>query len=336
MDQNVEGFLVHAWVSQGQFRAAGRLSDGRSFAVVDRRLTSALVLPAEEADRAAQVLAGAGLAPQLREVQGFDGTPRSTFAVAPGDWDRGLRVLLAAGLKPSQELPRPAEDYLTVRRLRGTVRLEGRAVPGNRVDVVFAEPLLSPCETRVSLRWLSLDIETAGDGEVRAVALVTSDGGEVLFRPDYLDERGLLEAVSSRLRTLDPDVITGWNVLDFDLAHLAGRYQKWDLPFAWGRTDEPVAVRPKSGGRTSAFIPGRQAVDALRVARMSGTRFEDQSLDTVANAVLGTGKTVSLKGEEKLRELDGCIAMNPRPFANIARRTPNLFWRFWTRPGLAS
>jgi len=332
--EHLEGFLVHAWVHQGQFRAAGRLADGRSFAVVDRRLTSSLIVNSEEADRALVVLEQAGFKPVRREVQAFEGAPRVLFDVASSAWDEGLRSLLAAGLKPSQEQPRPAEDYLTVRGLKGALRLEGDSVPGNRVDLVFAEPTLGPSSARASLRWLSLDIETARDGEVRAIALVTAEGGEVLFRPDHRDEKSLLEAASTRLRTLDPDVITGWNVLDFDLAHLAGRYQRWNLPFAWGRTDEPVYIRLKTGGRTSAFVPGRQAVDALRVARMSGTRFEDQSLDTVAAAVLGGGKTVSLTGEAKLAELDRLYSDEPKAFCEYCKKDAELVLAILEKTGL--
>ena len=334
MDHVVEGFLVHAWVSQGQFRAAGRLTDGRSFAVIDRRLTSALVVVAEEAAQARPLLTQGGPPLPERTAESFEGAARVLFDVPHGTWDRGLRSLLAAGLHPQQELPRPAEDYLTARGVRGAVRLEGKSVAGNRVDLVFAEPQLSPSEVRVALRWLSLDIETARDGEVRAVALVTDRGGEVLFRPDFIDEAGLLEAVSARVRTLDPDVITGWNVLDFDLAHLAGRYQRHNLAFAWGRTDEPVEVKVKTGGRTSAFVPGRQAIDAMRVARMSGTRFEDQSLDTVAASVLGTGKTVSLKGEDKLVELDRLYREQPKDFCDYCQKDAELVLAILDKTGL--
>lgn len=332
MDTTFEGFLVHSWVHQGQFRAAGRLIDGRSFAIVDRRLTSALVLEPSEADRAAELLGQFVLG--RRPLQAFDGSPRVALDVAPSTWDRGLRTLLGAGLRPQQELPRPAEDYLTTRGIRGAVRLEGKPVAGNRVDLVFAEPHLSPSTVSVNLHWLSVDIETARDGEVRAVALVTANGGEVLFRPDFLDERGLLEAVSARVRTLDPDVLTGWNVLDFDLAHLAGRYERTGAPFAWGRTDEPVVIRPKTGGRTSAFIPGRQAIDALRVARMSGNRFEDQRLDTVAAAVLGTGKTVSLTGEDKLAELDRLYRDEPKAFCEYCQKDAELVLAILDKTGL--
>ena len=334
MENARHGFIVHAWVHQGQFRAAGRLADGHSFAVLDRRVTSALTVGRDEAAAAAEALASARIAASAREAQSFDGAERTLFEVPAADWDQALRALLAAGLKPGQERPRPADDYLTARGLRGAVALTGGSVAGNRVDLVFAEPELVPSNERVALRWLSLDIETARDGEVRAVALVTRDGGEVLFRPDFADERSLLEAVSSRVRVLDPDVLTGWNVLDFDLAHLAGRYERSRLPFAWGRTDEPVRITVKTGGRTTAFVPGRQAVDAMRVARMSGTRFEDQSLETVAASVLGTGKTVSLQGEAKLSELDRLYADEPRAFCDYCRRDAELVLEVLAKTGL--
>jgi DNA polymerase-2 len=334
MDQTREGFIVHAWVHQGQFRAAGRLADGHSFAVLDRRVKSALSVTADDAGRAQTALERAGFAAEARGAEAFDGRALTLFEVPAGEWDRAVRTLLAAGLHPSQERPRPADDYLTARGLKGSVTLAGESVPGNRVDLVFAEPALTPSTIRVALKWLSLDIETARDGEVRAVALVTSDGGEVLFRPDFADERALLEAVSSRVRVLDPDVLTGWNVLDFDLAHLAGRYERTGAGFAWGRTDEPVRVTLKTGGRTTAFVPGRQAVDAMRVARMSGTRFEDQSLETVASSVLGTGKSVSLQGEAKLAELDRLYADEPRAFCDYCRRDAELVLAILAKTGL--
>ncbi len=334
MDNVFEGFLVHSWVSQGQFRAAGRLTDGRSFAIVDRRLTSALIVGAEQEQEARLLLEKEGLGFHTKTARSFDGSPRILFEVAPNHWEHGLRLLLSKGLQPSQELPRPAEDYLTARGLKGAVRIEGKPVAGNRVDLVFAEPSLTSSETRIGLHWLAIDIETARDGEVRAVSLVTTRGGEVLFRPDYVDEGGLLEALSARVRRLDPDVITGWNVLDFDLAHLAARYQRWNVAFAWGRTDEPVEVRVKTAGRTTAVVPGRQAVDAMRIARMSGTRFEDQSLDTVAAAVLGTGKTVSLKGEEKLAELDRLYSQEPKAFCEYCQKDSELVLAILDKTGL--
>ncbi|OHD11439.1 MAG: hypothetical protein A2Z96_05030 [Spirochaetes bacterium GWB1_48_6] len=332
MNQDNEGFLVHTWVYQGQFRGAGRLSDGRSFAIIDRNLSSSLILKPDEEQKGTQILGKLLLG--RKDVQAFDGSPRVILQVCPSNWDRALDLLQQGNLHPDEERPRPAEDYMSSRGLSGLVKIGGTCVPGRRVDLVFSHPELSPSQTSISLKWLSLDIETARDGEVRALALVTREKGQVLFLPDFPNEKTLLETAADRVRTLDPDVITGWNVLDFDLRHLASRYAKWGVSFSWGRTEEPVVIKSKTGGHTSVVIPGRQGVDAMRIARMSGTRFEDQSLDTVAESVLGTGKTVKLKGESKLGELDRLYADEPRVFCDYCQKDAQLVLDILAKTGL--
>ena len=330
----VEGFLVHSWVTQGQFRAAGRLADGQSFAVVDRRLTSKLSVGRAQGSRAENVLSSARIPFQAFAGESFDGQPLCFLKVPAAAWSKAHKLLIQADCSPAHEVPLLAENYRTERGLRGTVKIQGEFQRGHYVDLVFTEPELGPSATPVTLHWLSLDIETARDGEVRAVALAVRGHSEVLFRPNFPDEATLLNEVTSRVRALDPDVLTGWNVLDFDLAHLAQRYQRYGIPFTWGRTDEAVEVKKKPGARSQVLVSGRQALDAMRIARMSGTRFEDQSLDTVAAAVLGTGKTVSLKGEEKLAELDRLYEQDPATFSAYCQRDAELVLEILEKTGL--
>ncbi|MEI8094521.1 MAG: DNA polymerase domain-containing protein [Spirochaetales bacterium] len=258
-----------------------------------------------------------------RALTTFAGQPAVGFSLHYQSWQRARDLLEGAGLPSLGPVPRPADDLLLRWQITGGVKLTGASRPGNRVDTVFLEPRLEPSPVTPRLVWASLDIETARDGTVRAVALTLNSGAgqanareRVLFLGDFASERALLEATNDLVREYDPDVITGWNVLDFDLAHLADRYTLWKLPFAWGRTDESVRVRKKPGGRTSAFVAGRQVVDAMRIARGSGTRFEDQTLATVASHVLGRTKTVELKGEAKLTELDRLFADEPAAFCD--------------------
>ena len=44
-------------------------------------------------------------------------------------------------------------------------------------------------------------------------------------------------------------MITGWNVVDFDLRALAERFRVHGLPFRLGRSDEEAAYLPASAGR---------------------------------------------------------------------------------------
>lgn len=332
----IRGFLVHSWVHRGQFRGAGRLEDGRSFALMDRHLLSALDLPGEEGQQAQEILGSR--VREFRKVQAFSGESRVLLLVPAGSWDSCRETLFRAGLHPGADRPRPGEDYLTQRGIKGGVEILSSPVPGRQVEAVFSDPSLNPSDTPVPLRWLSLDIETSREGEVRSAALVTRGPGvpfsEILFLPDFAGEADLLENLGLRVRALDPDIITGWNVVDFDLAHLAGRYAHWEVPFRWGRTDEDVRIKVKAGSRTTAFIPGRQAVDALKVARMSGRRFDDFSLDTVASEVLNSSKTVSLRGEEKLAELDRLYQEEPQKFCEYCLQDARLVLDILEKTGL--
>ncbi len=124
------------------------------------------------------------------------------------------------------------------------------------------------------------------------------------------DERSLLEAFSSAVRELDPDLITGWNVIDFDFPRLAAAFSRNGLPFTLGRSLESGAFFPAERGdgdaeRSAAvFLPGRQVVDGLRLVRAGGSHYDSYALDAVAHEVLGRGKTVSSTGTDKLAELD--------------------------------
>src|SRR5438105_4662689 len=83
---------------------------------------------------------------------------------------------------------------------------------------------LRPAVSRPSLRVLSLDIETTPDASrLLSVALVGCGSEEVHLIAQralhgavvHPDERQLLTALLARVRALDPDVLLGWNVVDF-------------------------------------------------------------------------------------------------------------------------
>lgn len=86
-----------------------------------------------------------------------------------------------------------------------------------------------------ALAWCAIDIETDRGGAVTAVSLAGAGGpGEVLFvgprvaSPEvttFGSEQDLLVAFCERLRARDPDVITGRNLIDFDLPVLSARYE---------------------------------------------------------------------------------------------------------------
>jgi DNA polymerase-2 len=159
----------------------------------------------------------------------------------------------------------------------------------------------------------------------------------------------------------DPDVLTGWNFLDFDFPRLADRCGQLGVPFALGRSREeakffpagsPEAVLVRSAEsqngagledgldhrRTrrrsaAALVPGRQVVDALRVVRAGPKRFSDYTLDTVSRAVLGEGKSAAA-GRDKIAELDRLYRKDPVAFGSYCYRDADLVLKILARTGL--
>jgi DNA polymerase elongation subunit (family B) len=128
------------------------------------------------------------------------------------------------------------------------------------------------------VRRLQLDIETAGldphrsDAAVLMVALTTSWGVEdVLALED--DEADLIDRLTERIVALDPDVIEGHNIFNFDLPYLAARAERNGVALRWGRDGSAVRIDER-GGRfkagpltvpySPAWIHGRHVIDTYQ------------------------------------------------------------------------
>ena len=57
------------------------------------------------------------------------------------------------------------------------------------------------------------------------------------------DERELLEEFKKELIKEDPDIITGWHVIDFDFAFLKKKFEEHKINFDLGRTNQPIRLR---------------------------------------------------------------------------------------------
>ena len=128
------------------------------------------------------------------------------------------------------------------------------------------------------LRRLQLDIESTGfdprdpASQVVVVALRTSDGHEEALTLQG-SERQLLEALTERIATLDPDVIEGHNIFNFDLPFLAARAVRAGVELSWGRDGSALRIgagqqRFKVGAMTLPYTPvhihGRHILDTYQ------------------------------------------------------------------------
>ncbi len=283
----------------------GKLADGRSFLVRDTREAPRFWIRKEDAARAEALGARLGRARPARRTMSGDRVVPVVTGVPP-DLRQVRDRLVAAGIETFEADVRFAYRYLMDRGIRGAVLIEGEGRPGDGVDVVFDDPEVSPADWTPELTVLSFDIET--DPRARrllSIALAGAGASEVLLLtppgrdcPDgasaYPTEKALLEEFVRRVRALDPDVLTGWNVIDFDLAVLDAIAGKVGVALEIGRGAGRLRIRRAAGtrGSSAASVPGRLVLDGIDLLRGAFLRLESYSLGAVAREILGESKLI--------------------------------------------
>ena len=320
----VQGFILHPTYRMEGGRPVvhlfGRLEDGRAFLVRDRRQVPHFFVREADAKTARERGAARQSPTGLRTMHG---DPVVRVEIDAPEQTPPLREgLHRAGVPVFEADVRFAMRYLIDRGIRGGLTIAGEGRPAAAtagatpaVDVVFEDPDAGPSEFSPGpglLKILSIDLETDPRGEsIYSAALAGSGLEEVLLAlPEDTvaralgdrgaadrvvpcgDERGLLRALFDRMRRVDFDVLTGWNVIDFDLEVLVARSRALGVPFEVGRTPGAVRVIRERAfwGRSRADISGRVVLDGIELMRGSFMKLEDYRLDTAARSVLGEGK----------------------------------------------
>ncbi len=342
---NARGFILQASyrvVSEPDGRRVpvvhiyGRLEDGGTFLVRDNRQRPHFYIRAADAGRARALGAPE---PQSIDKRAFDGAPVCRLEVAtPPDVPALRDRLQAAGIDTFEADVRFAIRYLIERGIKGGCEIEGEATPGTGVTWVFDNPVLRPAAVQIEPRVLSFDIETDAKGErLLAISLYGLGVDEVLIvdpsnRPmpenatRCADELAAFDAFCERVKTLDPDVLTGWNIVDFDLSVLQRLAARLHHPFCLGRDSSPMRLRKAEGyfGSGQATIPGRLVLDGIDLLRGAFVRMDDYSLDAVAREVLGEGKAVAGDVRDRIGEIIHNYENDLPAFALYARTDARL------------
>ena len=213
-----------------------------------------------------------------------------------------LRARLGdAGVECFEADLRFAYRYLIDRGLKGAFAVTGAFERRPGVGRVYRNPTLEPADFAPQLSVLSLDIETSLDASrLYSVALAGAGGERVLMvgkgavtgAEVFADERALLVELLAHIRRVDPDVLTGWNVCEFDLAVLLRCCRRYGLRCTLGRSDDELDIhRDQNFTREPrAILFGRQVLDGLALLRGAFVRLEDYRLETAAQTLLGRGK----------------------------------------------
>ena len=317
----------------------GRLEQGGAFLVRDDRQRPHFYIRAADADRARALGS-----PQssLADRHTFEGAPASRIEVeVPGDVPPLRDRLQAAGIETFEADVRFAVRYLIERGVKGACEIQGDRVARSAGLLVFDNPTLTPAEVAIEPRILSFDIETDAKGErLLAISLFGPGTDEVLVvdasdraMPERavrcLDERAALDGFCERIATLDPDVLTGWNIVDFDLTALDRIAARLRHPLALGREPGGMRIRKAEGyfGSGQASIPGRVVLDGIDLLRGAFVRMSDYSLDAVAREVLGEGKAVTGDVRDRIAEIVHNYRHDLTAFALYARTDARLAYQ---------
>ena len=236
---------------------------------------------------------------------------------------RLARTLQAEGIPLLEADVRPHDRYLMERFITAGVLVEGGQADGaTRIDC-----RLKPApDYRPVLKVVSLDIETsqhealysiALDGlPERVVFMLGEPPGESTAQgePDepagfslvYCPTRkAMIEKLNDWFERNDPDVLIGWNVIQFDLRVLQKTANEGGVPLLLGRERRPIEWRTHPGkqGYLFAPMPGRVIIDGIDALKAAVWSFPSFSLENVSQALLGEGKAIG-DDYDKMAEIE--------------------------------
>jgi DNA polymerase-2 len=296
----------------------GVLENGEPVLVIDDRAAPYFFIAAGDAG----AVRGARVVPSA--LRTFSGAPVVQVETSlPGDVPPLRRRLADAGVTSYEADLRFAYRWLIDHDIRAAFEVEGPFERRPGVGRVYRNPEIGPATWTPRLRVLSFDIETSAAQRLYSIAAAGA-GGERVFmvhrRPVegaevVADERALLERFMAHVAEADPDVLTGWNVCDFDLAVLLAACRRAGLRCALGRNEDVLELqRDQNYTREArAVLAGRVVLDGLALMRGAWVRLDDYRLETAARTLLGRGKLFS--GEHRMAEIEAAYRGEPERLA---------------------
>lgn len=199
---------------------------------------------------------------------------------------------------------RPPERFLMERFITAPVWVSGEPQGGMLINARLKP---SP-HYRPPLKWVSLDIETNRHGELYCIGLEgcgqrvvymlgpeNGDASALDFQLEYVAGRAqLLEKLNAWFAQHDPDVLIGWNVVQFDLRMLQKHAERYGVPLRLGRGNSELEWR-EHGFKNGVFFAqaaGRLIIDGIDALKSAFWNFSSFSLESVSQELLGEGKAI--------------------------------------------
>ncbi|MEL0648376.1 DNA polymerase II [Pseudoalteromonas agarivorans] len=214
------------------------------------------------------------------------------------------KALKNSGVTLFEDDIRPIDRYLMERFIKGGVWVTGNHSKYEGYNIVSNAKLKANPNYSPKLSKLSLDIECSESGVLFSIGLVGCglDCIIMIGEPQHIDpavgytiiwcedEVVLLKQFEALITEYDPDIIIGWNVIEFDFSVLHERAEALGLKLAIGRAHLPLYVR--KGHFTRVSVPGRCVIDGIDTLKNATYSFESFSLANVSKEILGESKLI--------------------------------------------
>jgi DNA polymerase-2 len=309
---------------------------------------SVAFIPVEQREQAEEVLRGERSV-ELRPLALSDFLRRPVLGLYCRQYRQLLKLvkrLRENGLDVYEADVRPPERYLMERFITAPVWFGGQ--PGPAGGPLLDSQIKPAPGYRPHLQSVSLDIETSAYGDLYSIALEGCGQRQVYmlgppngshesldFNLEYCDSRAeMLEQLNRWLERHDPDMIIGWNLVQFDLRVLQKHADRYGVPLRFGRDGSMMEWR-EHGSRQHFFaaVAGRLIIDGIEALKSATWNFPSFSLEHVSQTLLGEGKAID-NPYQRMAEIDRRFAEDKPALARYNLKDCELVTRIFVKTEL--
>ncbi|MET1255615.1 DNA polymerase II [Aliikangiella maris] len=184
-----------------------------------------------------------------------------------------------------------------------------------------------------------LNLQPKSKTDIRANNQQKDPLDECLKEINYIDwvtsEKDILLTLEATIQQIDPDIIIGWNVIDFDFRLLARRAKHHNLQLRIGRGKchfQWIESRVDKG-QGYIQLPGRKVIDGITALKAEAYFFPSFSLESMAQHFLGVGKKTE-NANDRLDEIVYNFKFNKIKLAEYNLQDCILVWEIFAQTRL--
>ncbi|WP_441002494.1 DNA polymerase II [Pseudocolwellia agarivorans] len=204
-------------------------------------------------------------------------------------------------------------------------------------------------DKNIALTMVSVDLECSMQGELYSIGLYAKENGEdincvfMIGEPEETEleyihwvesESALLSAFIEWIRVYDPDIMIGWNVINFDFSLFQKRCDLLGIKLSIGRDgSEPYWRENTNSDQKFIEIAGRVVLDGIDLLKTATYNFPSFSLENVSNTLLNTGKKVK-DVDNRVQEITDNFHNNKQDLAIYNLEDCRLVWLIFEKTQL--